>query len=226
MMDENCYVTNKLLEKIKYFNLQNDCKADINAIYNAILYAKECHQGQYRDSGEPYYTHPLEVAYMVCDYCFKTDVIITAILHDVIEDTESTKTEISELFGENVAQGVMDLTRVKENGAKISSAELVNYLFKQKKYDMLIIKQFDRLHNMRTIKAKSLEKIQKIIHETIITFTVLAAHLKIKNVEDEIIYLCSKYIDQKSMPHNFEDKLNTRDAYLLSLVLKRNENLD
>ena len=115
---------------------------------------------QKRQSGEPYYSHPLEVAYMVAEHRFTTDVLVTSILHDTIEDTELTKEMIDYIFGFTIASQVEDLTRIKIDG-KISVAEMVKSLWFQNKKDLLLIKYFDRLHNMRTINAKSPEKIQK-----------------------------------------------------------------
>ncbi len=126
-----------------------------------------------RQSGEPYYSHPIEVAYMTSDYLFRTDIIVTSILQDTIEDTELSKSMIASIFGEQVASQVMDLTRIKEDGCKISSAEIMKLLYQQKKYDTLIIKLFDRLHNIQTISAKSQEKAKKIIKETLQHFLVI-----------------------------------------------------
>ncbi len=135
-----------------------------------------------RQSGEPYYSHPIEVAYMVLDYLFRTDILVTAILHDTLEDTELTKEQISQEFGWKVANQVIDLTRIKENGIKISAAETVEILYKEKKYDVLLIKFFDRLHNMQTINVKSPEKIQKTVQETISRFLSLSIYFKLENL--------------------------------------------
>lgn len=94
-----------------------------------------------------------------------------------------TKEKIAEEFGENIANQVMNLTRIKENGIKISVAEMVELLYTEKKYDILLIKLFDRLHNMQTIGAKSPEKIKKIINETLLNFIVLMPYLGIASLE-------------------------------------------
>jgi (p)ppGpp synthase/HD superfamily hydrolase len=123
-----------------------------------------------RQSGEPYYSHPLEVAYMLAEYTaqnnekyFRDDLLITAILHDTLEDTTLTFEAIKEAFGETVARQVLDLTRIKENGLKTTAADTIKALWQQKKYEVLLVKYFDRLHNLQTINAKSEEKIKKII---------------------------------------------------------------
>ncbi len=131
---------------------------------------------------------------MVSDYLFRTDILVTSILHDTIEDTDLTFEVIQTEFSPLVANQVVDLSRIKEGGNKISSAEMVKSLWLQKKYDLLLVKLFDRLHNIQTISVKSPEKIHKILEETISTFLVLAVYLNINNAEKEIIQLCSKYI--------------------------------
>ena len=114
---------------------------------------------------------------MVSDYLFRTDIIVASILHDTIEDTDLTFEMIQAEFGSLVANQVVDLSRVKEDGNKISSAEMVKSLWLQKKYDVLLVKLFDRLHNIQTISVKSPEKIHKIVEETISAFLVLAVYV-------------------------------------------------
>ncbi|MDR0329298.1 MAG: HD domain-containing protein [Rickettsia sp.] len=97
---------------------------DIDEVIKAIYYAKKYHGSQMRQSGEPYYSHPIEVAYMISDYLFRTDIIVTSILHDTIEDTTLTEKMIAYIFGEQVASQVEDLSRNKPHG-KISSAEIM-----------------------------------------------------------------------------------------------------
>jgi len=194
-----CYYTNRLLTKIEHLNRSSLTKVNVSIIRQAILYAKKYHAGQFRDSGEPFYSHPLEVAYMVSDHCFKTEIIVTAILHDVIEDTEASKESIKQHFGHVIAENVMDLTKDKENGVRISAATMVELLLAEKKHDLLIIKLFDRLHNLRNIWAKSLEKIRKIIRETIYVFISLATYLCIIDVREELSNICAQYYFNESL---------------------------
>ena len=209
---ENCLYSDRLITKLISLNEKTKNKINILEIKKAIYYAKKYHGTQKRDSGEPYYSHPLEVAYMVSDYLFRTDIIITSILHDTIEDTSLTFEMIQSEFGSLVASQVADLSRIKVTGSKISSAEMVKSLWLQKKYDLLLVKLFDRLHNIQTIGVKSPEKIHKIIEETISTFLVLAVYLNITDAEKEIIQLCSKYINPNLLDevhsHPFESDQN------------------
>ena len=199
-----CYYSSYLIKKILLLNRGTINKVDVIKIKKAINYAKKYHANQMRKSGEPYYTHPLIVAGMVADYCFKTDVLITAILHDTMEDTNLTKDTIINVFGINVANNVEDLTRIKPYG-KITSSVMVKLLWAEKKYDLLIIKYFDRLHNLQTINAKSPGKIQKTIQETIEQFISLGLYLEKNNMPDlmtrddmNIVKLCLNQASKKA----------------------------
>jgi guanosine-3',5'-bis(diphosphate) 3'-pyrophosphohydrolase len=195
---ESCSYSDRLLNKLKTLNHTSPNKVNLSEIKKAIYIARKFHGEQKRESGEPYYSHPLEVAYMVADYLFKTEYLITSILHDTLEDTKLTQGMIEELFNKNIAQQVEGLTRIKQHG-KISSAELVEILWQQKEYELLLIKQFDRLHNMLTINAKSPEKIKKITKETFETFILLAAFLGIPNVEEQLIQICQNISNSQSI---------------------------
>ncbi|KJW07294.1 HD domain protein [Orientia tsutsugamushi str. UT144] len=100
----NCEHINKLLDKLDLINHSVDKRINLDKVKKAIFYVKKYHGNQKRDTGEPYYMHPLEVALMVADYSFKTDTIITAILHDTIEDTTLTKKRLLRYSVENCRQ--------------------------------------------------------------------------------------------------------------------------
>lgn len=197
--------SSKLLYKLISMNQLRVAKdkLDIATIQKAVYYAKKYHADQTRASGEPYYYHPLEVAYMLAEYAaednkqyFKTELFVSSILHDTIEDTILTKEMISAEFGAVVANQVEGLTRVKAHG-KITSEELVRSLVKQGNKEVLMIKMFDRLHNIQTIKAKSPEKIKKIINETIRVFLLLSVYLDAPYVKNILIRLCYQHLDLK-----------------------------
>ncbi|MCC8368811.1 HD domain-containing protein [Rickettsia endosymbiont of Ceutorhynchus obstrictus] len=200
---EICIYAKKLLDKVIYLNsVVKVPPVGVLEVKKAIYYAKKYHGSQMRQSGEPFYSHPIEVAYMISDYLFRTDILVTSILHDTIEDTELTKEKILQEFGENIANQVMDLTRIKENGIKISSAEMVEMLYKEKKHDVLLIKLFDRLHNIQTIGAKSPEKAKKIINETLISFIVLMPYLGISSLEKHFYRLCFNITHKNRLVEN------------------------
>ncbi|WP_341763519.1 HD domain-containing protein [Candidatus Tisiphia endosymbiont of Beris chalybata] len=188
---EHCTYSDRLINKLMKLNKEFNNQVDINEVQKAIYYAKKYHGQQNRESGEPYYSHPLEVAYMVSDYLFRTDVIVTSILHDTIEDTKLTREDIAVIFGEQVASQVAQLTKAKSD-TNNRSEDLIKALWLQKNYNLLFIKLFDRLHNMRTIKIKSLDKAKKIIEETTLIFIALAAYLENPELEEELYKLCSE----------------------------------
>lgn len=199
---EPCIYSYKLINKITLLNKQANNIVDLNIIKKSIYYAKKYHSSQKRDSGEPYYTHPLAVAEMVSDYIFDTDILVTSILHDTIEDTTLTKKMIEMLFNANVAGQVEALTRVKID-RKITVTELIENLYPLKnRYDLLIIKYFDRIHNMQTINYKPPNKITKIVEETFIIFIAISIYLSSKNpallkYEKQITKLCYQYMQLK-----------------------------
>lgn len=209
-----CYYSEKLLTKISLINQLVECKVEILEIKKAIYYAKKYHAQQKRQSGEPYYSHPLNVAYMLAEYAveesikyFRTDLFVTAILHDTIEDTKLTFNMIKNIFGNLVASQVMDLTRTKENGHKISAAEIFKSLWLQKKNGILLIKQLDRLHNMQTIRIKSKAKIKKTANETFNSFIVYWMHMYAKNLERKIYQLCCKSLSIKTISYKFSQTI-------------------
>ena len=195
---ESCIYSDKLLNKLLLFNIHAENMIDLAEIKKAIYYSKKYHGTQKRQSGEPYYSHPIEVACMVADYWCRTDLVVTSILHDTLEDTELTKEMIAVIFNEQIASQVEDLTRIKPD-RKISSTETIKSLHFQKKYDLLLIKIFDRLHNMQTIAAKSPEKIEKITEETLKEFIIIIMELgriipRILEIEKQIIRLCYQHL--------------------------------
>ncbi|SPM44952.1 (p)pGpp hydrolase [Orientia tsutsugamushi] len=132
------------------------------------------------------------VAYMVADYSFETDTIITAILHDTLEDTTLTKEKIVKVFGRKIAEQVSDLTRIKDN-KKISSREMIQTFYRQNKTELLLIKLFDRFHNIQTVSIKPYEKRQEIILETQQEFIPLAEYLKLREIAIELNKYCKLY---------------------------------
>lgn len=217
----SCIYSNRLLEKILLLNKKHNNVVDIEKVKKAIYYAKRYHGDQKRQSGEPYYSHPLEVAYMASDYLFRTDIIITSILHDTLEDTALTSEMIESLFGTTVKQQVEDLTR-NIDGIKITSSELIERRWKERKYDVLLIKVFDRLHNMLTIQAKPSDKIKKIAEETISSFLVLTAHLGIVDIEQKLSDLCLECLKHDLLDKDYVIPFGD-DNQILSLIFQNDE---
>ena len=223
---EPCKYSIRLIEKLKSLDTQN--VLDFKLINKAIYFARKYHGIQLRKSGEPFYSHPLEVAYLFAEYAAKeemqyytTDLIITAILHDTIEDTSLTKEMISQAFNESIASKVEDLTRIKVN-KKIPAGETLELVYPQNKKDILYIKLFDRLHNMRTIAFLPEIKRNKIIDETVEYFISLCSVLGLYEVKKELITLSYQY---KSL-HNYhifavnDTSLTNPFSFLPSILTK------
>lgn len=186
-----CYYSNRLINKITWLNKhkQHQETVDLKEIKKAIYYAKKYHGIQKRQTGEPFYSHPLEVAYLISDYLCTTEILIVSILHDTIEDTQLTSKMISVIFNPNIANKVYDLTRIKLN-RKFTSGEIIEQLFIANKKDLLAIKVFDRLHNLYTINVKSIEKIKYTVLETLKSFLAAAVYCELQTIENMLSDLC------------------------------------
>ena len=146
-----CLYSDQLLNLLIYLNTILRIPVNIEIIKKACVLARIYHGDQRRKSGEPYYSHPLIVAYLFALYVGKkmrkyctTDLIVMAILHDTLEDTTLTYQMILEIFGKYVAEGALDLTRIKD-GVKITAEDSVDLLLLHRKKGIILIKMFDRL---------------------------------------------------------------------------------
>ena len=230
---KSCNYSNDLLEVLSTRNKKVSLNERVNIleIKKAIYYAKKYHGNQKRLTGEPYYSHPLAVASMVADCVFNTDILVTSILHDTIEDTTLTKEMLGDIFGTVIANNVDALTRIKidcnNTTHKISSAKIIDNLWLQHlkghNDDLLLIKYCDRLHNLESIFIKPPEKIDKIIEESLKTFISLGIYLmqtkpqmfRMKDATTSpLIKLCYKYLPLKSsLP--LEQKIIIEDTFQL-----------
>jgi (p)ppGpp synthase/HD superfamily hydrolase len=217
-----CKYSIRLIEKLKSSDTKNIL--DFDLINKAIYWARKYHGEQKRKSGEPYYSHPLEVAYMISEHKLKTDVIVASVLHDIIEDTEVTVGMILDNFGQRIAQMVDRLTRDRPDGSKLSIEEILNNIYKVEDEEVLLIKLFDRFHNLLTINSLPQHKIKTMYDETLVNFLVIAVLFEKKNIENAITekYLkdCKKDKPRTSMP------LVLDDAYLLSLIFENDLHLE
>lgn len=215
----SCNYSIRLIEKLK--SLDTEGVLDFEVINKAISFAKKYHQGQLRKSGEPFYSHPLEVAYIISDYNLKTDVIAASILHDIVEDTEVTIKIILENFGPRIAEMVDRLTRDRPDGSKLSIKELLNNAYELQDQEVVLIKLIDRLHNIRTIKSMSAQKIEKIVAETLTNFIASSIYLGLLEVEQQLTESCM-YYDSKQKNKAYKKKsifsFNDNNSPLLSLI--------
>ncbi len=166
-------------------------KTNEKLILAAYDYGREMHEGQFRKSGEPYFTHPVAVAAILTEQQLDDATIITALLHDTIEDTRSTYTEVSEKFGREIADlvdGVTKLTNLQLSSTETQQAENFRKLFMAMSKDMrvILVKLADRLHNMRTIRAMKTEKQIKKARETMDIYAPLAGRMGMQWMREEL----------------------------------------
>lgn len=175
---------------------------DIEKIKRAFLFAKELHEGQYRNSGEPYISHPIAVAEIVAGLELDTDSICAAFLHDTVEDCGS-KTDIDQIrerFGEDVAMLVDGLTKLVQIPFEDKEEEHIENLRKMflamsKDIRVIFIKLCDRLHNMRTLDAKTEQKRRITALETMHVYAPLAHRLGMQRMKHELENLALSYLD-------------------------------
>lgn len=168
---------------------------DVKEIDNAFYYSGYAHEDQTRKSGEPYIIHPIEVAYILGQMHMDTPTICAALLHDVIEDTPITKQELSNEFGELVAElvdGVSKLEAIDFKTREQANAENFQKLIMAMTSNprVIIIKLADRLHNMRTIGAMKRESQKRIARETLEVYIPIANRLGMNQVRIELEELC------------------------------------
>ncbi len=185
-----------LMDKIK----ASDKQYDVDKIMRAYTLAEAAHEGQLRSSGEKYITHPLSVASILLDYCMDTDTICAALMHDVVEDTETTLEEIKKKFGEDVAllvDGVTKIGQVPLNTKEEQQAENIRKILMAMSKDIrvIIIKLADRLHNMRTLYARPPHKQRKTSLETMNFYAPIAHRLGMSDVKDEMESIAIHYLD-------------------------------
>lgn len=186
----------RLVDRIKEYNPGLDEKL-LNKGYTL---AKTAHTGQLRASGEPFVTHPLEVAYILADMEMDLSTIVAALLHDTVEDTTSTIEQIKEEFGEEIAMLVDGVTKLsKFNFASKEEQQAENLrkmlLAMAKDIRVIVIKLADRLHNMRTLRYKSEGKQLEKARETMDIYAPLAHRLGISKIKFELEDLSLWYLD-------------------------------
>ena len=172
---------------------------DVEQIEQAYQVARAAHAGQYRASGEPYITHPLAVAKILAEWHLDAQALMAALLHDVVEDTATTKAEISRTFGKPVAElvdGVSKIDRIEF--ATLQHAQAENFrkmlLAMARDVRVILIKLADRLHNMRTLEAVPLEKQERIARETLDIYAPIANRLGLISLYYELEDLGFHYL--------------------------------
>ena len=175
-------------------------KCNERLIRAAFDYGERMHEGQFRHSGEPYFTHPVAVAAILTEQRLDDATIITALLHDTIEDTKASYQEVAELFGDEVAglvDGVTKLTNLQLSSSETKQAENFRKLFMAMSKDLrvILVKLGDRLHNMRTIRSMRPDKQVQKSRETMDIFAPLAGRMGMQWMREELEDLAFKVLN-------------------------------
>ena len=189
----------ELVERVQHY------KPDVNeALLNkAYVYAMQKHGSQKRASGDPYFSHPLEVAAILTDMRLDEATIAIALLHDTIEDTDATRAEIDQLFGPEIGKLVEGLTKLKKLdlvSKKAVQAENLRKLLLAISDDVrvLLVKLADRLHNMRTLGVMREDKRLRIAEETMDIYAPLAGRMGMQDMREELEELAFRYINPEA----------------------------
>jgi GTP pyrophosphokinase len=195
---------------------------DLDVLKKAYDFAVECHKGQIRASGEPYFTHVEETALLVCKLKLDEPSVIASLLHDTIEDSDVTREDLQREFGPGVAdivEGVTKLTRIEFESREEKQAENFRkmLLAMAKDIRVVLVKLCDRLHNMRTLKYFSEEKQRRIAIETQEIYAPLANRLGIHWLKSELEDLCLFYLRPelyKQIEEHIQKSAPEREAYV------------
>ena len=217
----------ELVEKVKAY----DPSVEEGLLNKAYVYSMRAHGSQKRASGDPYFSHPLEVAGILADLKFDFKTVITALLHDVVEDTTLTFKDIKKSFGIEIAQlvdGVTKLTKLEGRSDKFNQAENFRKLLLATSEDIrvLLVKLADRLHNMRTIKyIKNDEKRYRISIETLEIYAPIAERLGMHEIRSELDDLAFNVIEPEIRESIIErlKMLRQQDEDILLKTIKKIE---
>ncbi len=206
---------------------------DVEKIERAYTLASNAHAEQKRATGEPYIIHPVAAAMITVQLGMDTDTVVAALLHDVVEDTPVTLDEIKKEFGPDVAtmvDGVTKLSKIKFVSKEEAQAENVRKMMiaMAKDVRVIIVKLADRLHNMRTISAKPIEKQRRTAHETMEIYAPLAHRLGIRPIMEELEDRCIQILDPvgyKDIENRMEIQRGEQEAFIEHIKTKISERL-
>src|SRR6201991_3574600 len=210
-----------LIERVRRYNPDTD-EALLNRAY---VYAMKAHGEQTRASGDPYFSHPLEVAAIVTDLKLDDATVAAALLHDPIEDTQTTRAEIESLFGHDIATLVDGLTKLKKLDLVTKEAKQAENLRKlllaiADDVRVLLVKLADRLHNMRTIEHMAPEARKRIAEETLDIYAPLAGRMGMHEMREELEDLAFHELNPEAYTVVSErlDVLEAKSAGLVSEI--------
>ena len=184
-----------ILEKVSSYISEKE----VAVLRKAYVFSGQAHKGQVRRSGEPYLSHPLEVTAYLADMKLDRTTLVAALLHDVLEDTETTAAEIRESFGKDVAdlvEGVTKISRVQEVSPEVRRAETIRKIILAMTDDIrvIFIKLADRVHNLKTLKALDDERRRQIARETLDIYAPIANRLGMGRIRAELEDLSFRYV--------------------------------
>ena len=219
-----------LIELIRKYNKTGD----LSMVEKAYNFAVEKHDGQTRKSGEPFVNHPIQVASIIAEMEFDVESIVAALLHDVVEDTDSTREDIVREFGETVAllvDGVTKLDKIPYSSKEEQQIETLRKMFFAMAEDVrvIVIKLADRLHNMRTMKYMPEERQRAISRETLEVYAPLAHRLGMSKIKMELEDLSLRYIDPigyYEIVDNIAQKREEREKYIGEIIEILQKKLD
>ena len=221
----------ELLDKVKAY----EPNIDEQALNKAYVFSMKAHGSQIRASGDPYFSHPLEVAGILADLKFDSNTIVTALLHDVVEDTKYGLKDIKSNFGEEISSlvdGVTKLSKLEGRSDSFTQAENFRKLLLATSDDVrvLFVKLADRLHNMRTISfIKDEDKRRRIANETLEIYSPIAERMGMQEIRSELDDLCFKILEP-GIRDSIIQRLNllrTQDENILKpTIIKLNELFD
>src|SRR6202049_1602916 len=188
-----------LVERVRSYN--PDTNEDL--LNRAYVYAMKAHGAQTRASGDPYFSHPLEVAAILTDLKLDDATIVAALLHDTIEDTEATRGEIDQVFGHEIGalvEGLTKLKRLELVSREAKQAENLRKLLLAIADDVrvLLIKLADRLHNMRTLEFVPPTARRRIAEETLDIYAPLAGRMGMQEMREELEHLAFRSLDPEA----------------------------
>ena len=219
-----------LLEKLKKYNPT----ADLDPVIKAFEFSKAKHEGQFRVSGEPFFSHPIAVANILAEMDLDVSSVVAALLHDVVEDTEVREEDIEAEFGPTVAllvAGVTKLGKIPYTSNEEQQIENLRKMFLAMANDVrvIVIKFADRLHNLRTLKSMPEEKQREKARETLEVFAPLAHRLGMSKIKMELEDLSLKYIDPigyYEIVDKISQKQSEREKYISDMIALLNNRLE